>query len=304
MKRGKRDGGRPVLAIDIGTSSTRTALFDERAQRIDRATTQCEYALHTDKQGKAEVDPGALLHALATCLRGTMRDSGPVRAVGISCFGHSLIGTDAQGRPLTPVYTWADSRAREHAARWRKRIDQRAMHARTGCMAHASFWPAKLQWLRDDNPRLFNQVRHWMTPADWLVLNLTGLKPEDSRCAHGMATSTGLYNPARLDWDDGVLRLCHVRRDQLMAVDDAPLAPSAATARRFPHLRNALIFPAIMDGVASNLGAGATKPGFAAINFGTSAAVRIMRESGAPRAPFGLFCYRVDSATASTRSVS
>src|SRR5690606_13653907 len=64
---------------------------------------------------------------------------------------------------------------------------------------------------------------------------------------------------------------------------------------RFPELRAARWIPAIGDGAANNLGAGATKPGLAAINFGTSGAVRIVRSSGKPRAPFGLFCYRIDA---------
>jgi gluconokinase len=69
-------------------------------------------------------------------------------------------------------------------------------------------------------------------------------------------------------------------------------------ADEWPALLHARWFPAIFDGAASNLGSGATGPGCAAINVGTSAAVRIMyrTSSSAPaKAPFGLFCYRVDA---------
>jgi gluconokinase len=71
---------------------------------------------------------------------------------------------------------------------------------------------------------------------------------------------------------------------------------SAARARRFPELAGAKWFPALGDGAASNLGSGATRPGFAAINVGTSAALRVIVETAAgPLAPFGLFAYRVDA---------
>ena len=69
-------------------------------------------------------------------------------------------------------------------------------------------------------------------------------------------------------------------------------------ADEWPALRDAQWFPAIFDGAASNLGSGATVPDCAAINVGTSAAVRIMYRTSrnAPaKAPFGLFCYRVDT---------
>ena len=68
-------------------------------------------------------------------------------------------------------------------------------------------------------------------------------------------------------------------------------------ARRFPELSGVPWFPAIGDGAASNLGSGAMRPGLAAINVGTSAALRVVLErtpTRGPLAPFGLFCYRVD----------
>ena len=62
----------------------------------------------------------------------------------------------------------------------------------------ASFWPAKLVWLRRTQPRLFAKVRRWMSPAEWLQLDLAGA----TTCAIGMATGTGLLNPTKLHWDD------------------------------------------------------------------------------------------------------
>ncbi len=65
--------------------------------------------------------------------------------------------------------------------------------------------------------------------------------------------------------------------------------------KRFPALADARWWPAIGDGAASNLGSDATRPGRAAVNIGTSAAFRVMREGQDASSPFGLFCYRVDA---------
>jgi gluconokinase len=69
--------------------------------------------------------------------------------------------------------------------------------------------------------------------------------------------------------------------------------------RRFPELAQVPWYPAIGDGAASNLGSGAGSPGMAAINVGTSAALRVVTEAlpraNRPLAPFGLFSYRVDA---------
>ena len=290
-----------VLALDIGTSSCRTALFDERGVRQSSTTAQQAYTLHTDHQGCAELDPPTLLAAVTGCIGRTLaaqavdrrlRDRA-IAAVGTSCFWHSLIGCDSAGSPLTPVITWADSRCRDDAERLRRTLDERLVHRRTGCMLRSSFWPAKLRWLARTRRPVVRQVRHWMTPAEWIYLMLCG----ERRCAHGMATGTGLYSPSSCAWEPGMLRSSGISIEQLSPIADAALHLLPRHRKRLATVGEADWFPAIGDGAASNLGSGATRPGLAALNFGTSAAVRVMHSdarASRPQAPFGLFCYRVD----------
>ena len=116
---------------------------------------------------------------------------------------------------------------------------------------------------------------------------------------HGMATGTGLYDPNTLAWDPASIRLAgHLRAEQLptIGLDAFPLR--AAFRRRYPALREARWWPALGDGAAGNLGSGATGPGRAAINVGTSAAFRVMRRGS--RAEARSDC----SATGWTASVS
>ena len=248
--------GEAVLAIDAGTSSVRAARFDLAGRRAARSLVQRPYALHTDRSGKA------------------------VRAVGVSCYWHSLLGVDERGRALTPIYTWADARCREDAAALRAGLDEREVHAETGCMLRASFWPAKLRWLRRTEPALFRRVAKWISPAEWLQWRATGTLS----CAIGMATGTGLFDPTAQRWSPRLLDLCGIGESKLPPVSDEPVAWGGVQW-----------YPGIGDGAASNLGCGATAPGLAAINIGTSAALRVMREGRAVKPPFGLFGYRVDA---------
>ncbi|MBA2480801.1 MAG: gluconokinase [Planctomycetes bacterium] len=288
-----------ILAIDIGTSSTRTALFDQSGVRIVTTTAQATHALITDRDGRAEIEPAALLDGVRACIGRTLaaarRDrtlrGRAIAGVATSCFWHSLVGTTADGRPLTRVITWADSRCRDDAARLRGHHDERRYHQRTGCMLRASFWPAKLAWLQRTEPRVFSRVARWMSPAEWLYLQLSsGL-----RCAHGMATGTGLYDPEAMSWDAPSLARFGVPQSSLSPIADTPLRLDRRWHRAWPEIADAAWYPAIGDGAANNLGVGATRRGWAAINFGTSGAVRILRDRGEARAPFGLFCYRVDA---------
>jgi gluconokinase len=299
-----------VLAIDIGTSSLRTALFDAQARRIIQTTAQEKYPLRVTPDGGAELDPQRLRRTFLRCLTRTLRSyraersvrSRRIMVVGTSCFWHSLLGTDERGRALTPIYTWADSRCHADAARLRKEFSERAIHARTGCMLRSSYWPAKLLWLRRTRPKLFARVDRWMSPAEWLHLELCG----EAGCSYAMASGTGLFNVSTLGWDGELLRRCRLSPRELNPLAEGPLLLSAHAQREFPELRDALVFPPIGDGAASNLGSGTTSTELAALNFGTSAAVRVMRPAGRARlrgigrfgearAPFGLFCYRVDA---------
>jgi gluconokinase len=154
-----------VLAMDIGSSSTRSALFNEKARPVTGTDARREYSVQYSANGGAEVSPFVLRQAARDCLRKTLhaqRSSRlsriPIVGVGASAFWHSLLGLDGDGRPLTPVFTWADSRCIRDAVQLREQFDERKIHAETGCMLRASFWPAKLRWFRRTNRQLFRKV--------------------------------------------------------------------------------------------------------------------------------------------------
>jgi len=267
-----------VLAVDIGTSSVRTALFDENAKLIPRSNASHAYRVRHSAVRGAEIDPQILLRATRKCLRQTRSlTKSPVKVVGGSGFWHSLLALDRAGNPLTPIFTWADARCAEDAARLRAILDERVIQQRTGCMLRASFWPAKLLWLRRTRPRLFHRAARWVSPAEWIFEQIFAVRG----CSHSMASGTGLYDFARGDWDGELVEASCLTRSQLGLLRDEL------------NTGNLTVYPALGDGAASNLGSGASTRGTVAINVGTSAAVRTIPSSGAAL-PFGLFRFVVD----------
>jgi gluconokinase len=284
-----------VLALDIGTSSTRSALFDEKARVIIRSEARQEYSVRYSKDGAAELSPARLLQANRACLRETLqahRSSRfrelPIAAIGGSAFWHSLLGLDGNGRPLTPIFTWADSRCAGDAARLREQFDERKIQAETGCPLRFSYWPAKLRWLRRTDRQRFGKVCSWVSPADWIFAELFG----GAGSSPSMASGTGLYDLRTESWHAGLLEACQIDTQKLTGISDAP---SSAIAPR--ALRGAPVFRAVGDGASGNLGCGADRAGRLAINLGTSAAVRMMETGTADRGaiPSGLFRYVVDA---------
>jgi len=290
-----------ILALDIGTSSTRSAIYDAKGNRVMATTAQFDYPLLTGPDGRAELRLADLDRAVVRALEKTLeawrklKSPWPIAGIGVSCFWHSLLGLDAQGRPITPVYTWADSRCRKEAQLLRENPGEEILHARTGCMVRTSFWPAKLVWLRKTKPGLFRKVSRWVSPAEWIQQRWCG----PVTVSLSMASGTGLLDGRTLRWHRPLLRRCGIKEDQLNPISNASTVISKSRALLFPELAKVPWYPAIGDGVASNLGSGATSPGIAAINVGTSAALRVVvkTEPAAqePLAPFGLFAYRVDA---------
>jgi gluconokinase len=283
-----------VIALDLGSSSARATLYDERGRAVEGRFHQVAYAPITMRDGGVEHDPGHLLDAAATCLDAVVRAArhDDVRAVGVTTFWHGLMGFDAAHHPVTPVFMWADSRSAREAALLHDALDEEALHARTGCHLHASYWPAKLRWLARERPADVQRVTRWGSIGEHLELTFFG----EAATGLSMASGTGLLDQETLRWDAEALAAAGIEPEHLFPLvnlDAGRRGLRAPWAGRWPALRSAPWFPAVGDGAASNIGSDCVDPGRIALNIGTSAALRIVTDAGAPP-PRGLWRYRVD----------
>ncbi len=270
-----------ILVVDIGSSSVRASRWDAEATPVGEPAK-------IDQERTAEFDADTLLDIVARALDGV--EMGDVTAVATSTMWHCLLGLDADGRPITPVYSYADARSAPHAAQLRERLDERAVHARTGCRLHSSYWPAKLAWLQDTQPDTFARVRTWVSPGEYIQRRLLG----DAAASVSMASGTGLLDQAGCQWDLELAEELGVE-DKLPPIDDAPRSGlTGEWAERWPALRDAPWFPAWGDGACSNLGAGCDTRDRAALMIGTSGALRVCDRADPPNPPPALWCYRVD----------
>jgi gluconokinase len=291
-----------VLALDVGTSSARARAFDASGRTQPGADGQVGYEPRTTADGGVELDAERLLAAvdgaIDACLAGLGAGATRIAAVGVSVFWHSLLALDATGRALTPVITWADTRAMMAAAALRRAHDERRIHARSGAPLHPAFFPAKLRWLRATRPEVFTRAATWCGFGEYLHARLTGRLVTSL----SMASGTGLLDQIGGGWDPGMLELAGITEAQLPPIDDAP-APGldAPRAARWPPLARVPWLPARGDGACSNVGSDCGGPDRVALNVGTSAALRVvLPEPPGPHAatPWGLWRYRVDRARA------
>ena len=265
-----------VLALDLGTSSVRALVLDDRGAPLAGVLARRPTHLDVTDEGKAELDPDGVIGAVGECLD-ELASRGEVDGVGhvaISCAWHSVIALDGGGRRLTGALTWADTRAAPLVAELRSRGDMDRLQATTGARPHTLYWTVKLPWLaRELSP----------APARYLGLAeyVTGALLGDPSASPSMASGTGLLELASAAWDAQALELAGVDERALPAVAvegwTGRLGPDGA--RRWPALAGATWHPATGDGAASNVGAGCVSPDRVAINIGTSAAIRAVEEA-------------------------
>jgi len=282
-----------IMAVDVGTSSARAMLFGAGGRALDGARGQVQYEPRTTADGGVELDADLLLDAVARAIDECLAAGGadPVEAVGISAFWHGLLPLDVDGRPLRAVITWADTRPARAAAELRVRLDADAVRARAGAPLHAAFFPAKLRWLREAEPRVLDGARRIAGFAEYLLWRLTGAW----RTSVSMASGTGLLAHDSCAWDPGLIDAEGIDAGLLPPIDDSP-APGLAEpwAARWPALARARWLPAWGDGACSNVGSDCAGPERIALNVGTSAALRLV-DPPRTETPAGLWRYRVDA---------
>jgi gluconokinase len=290
-----------ILALDIGTSSVRAALYDDAGNVLPRTMVKNERSLIVTDDGGAEIDANEafdqVVAAIDEVLLKAEKIKGEIGHVAASSFWHSLVGVDSKGKATTKVYGWADTRSRDHVARLRKKFDETAVHNRTGARFHSSFWPAKLLWLRTAFPDVWKKTTQWLSLSDFIGLRLFG----EAATGVSMASGTGILDIRKCEWDDELLQFLKLPRTKLPSITESDAVTYSLKpnfAKRWPQLNAARWFAAIGDGAANNIGAGCVTKNKAALMIGTSGAMRVAYKGDPPdKIPDGLWCYRIDHET-------
>jgi gluconokinase len=286
-----------VLALDIGTSSTRAIIFDRRGHALDGSECQLEYELTATPDGGAEVDPNLLFDLVCQSIDAVLkRHPVEIAAVGVACFWHSLMGVDATGNPTTPVYLWADTRSKEDVDAIKQEFDAHELWQRTGCFVHSSYWTGKLRWLERTQPDLVKRTATWCAFSDYMARELFGAEGTSI----SMASSTAMMNATTHQWDELAITASGVDSQRLPAIrnEREPLdGLGSEYAARWPALAKSPWFRGIGDGACANVGSGGIGPHRIALTVGTSGALRMVQPLPAgttPDEPESLWTYRLD----------
>jgi len=268
------DGQKYIIGIDLGTSGTKTVLFDESGKTI--ASSTVEYPLIQLQNGWAEQDPLLWWGACAATLRQVMDESGidgaNIAGVGLSGQMHGLVLLDEHGEVLRNSIIWCDGRTSVECAEITDTVGAKRLIDITANRALTGFTAGKILWVRKHEPEIYSRVRHILLPKDYLRYKLCGVFATEVSDASGMNL---LDVPAR-KWSVDVLDALNISAGLLPTVYESceitGRITEGAAASTGLHAGTPVVGGA-GDNAAAAIGTGVVERGKSFITIGTSGVI-------------------------------
>ena len=221
-----------ILALDAGTTSSRSILFNHDANIV--AVAQKEFAQHFPQPGWVEHDANEIWNTQRATIDAVLQQATAkpqdVAAVGITNQRETTVLWDKRsGEPVAPAIVWQDRRTADRCAELKRLGHEEFVSARTGLLLDPYFSATKLAWLLQHTPntraRAASGALAFGTIDSWLAYKLAGGAQHVTDPSN--ASRTLLFNLARGDWDDELLQLFQIPRACLPRI----VASSNTTAR-------------------------------------------------------------------------
>ncbi len=212
-----------LLALDQGTSSSRSIVFDELGRIVAKA--QREFTQNFPQPGWVEHDAMEIWATQLATAREALAAAGleaaDIRAIGITNQRETTLVWDRKsGLPIRNAIVWQDRRTEPICAELRAQGHAELIRDKTGLVIDAYFSATKLGWILDSVPGARAAAARgelaFGTIDSWLMWQLSGGRIHATDASN--ASRTMLFNVRNNDWDDALLRLFGVPREVLPEV--------------------------------------------------------------------------------------
>lgn len=212
-----------LLALDQGTSSSRSIVFDAQGQIV--ALAQRELPQIYPRPGWVEHSPTEIWNTQLATAHEALKKAGitakDIRSIGITNQRETTVLWNRKtGAPIHNAIVWQDRRAEPICAQLREQGMAETIQAKTGLLVDAYFSGTKLQWLLDNVPGAREQAERgelaFGTVDAWLIWKLTDGKRHVTDVSN--ASRTMLFNVHTNEWDDELLARLNIPRSLMPEV--------------------------------------------------------------------------------------
>ncbi len=263
-----------LMGIDIGTSGTKTALFDHMGNML--ASYTGEYEMYQPDNGYAEEAPEdwwkATTDGIHSVIMSSGIDAGDIAGIGLSGQMHSLVMLDENSDVLRRAILWCDQRTAAECAEITDRVGAKRLIEITANPALTGFTASKILWVRNHERGIYEKCRHIMLAKDYIRFKLTGEFATEVSDASGMQ----LLDIAGRCWSEEVLEKLEIDKNLLCKVYESPEVTGRVTAEtaKMTGLREGtIVVGGAGDNAAAAVGTGVVRDGRAFTTIGTSGVV-------------------------------
>lgn len=263
-----------IIGVDCGTSGTKTVLFDERGAVI--ASKTIEYPMYQPKNGYAEQNPTDWANAMTETIKAVMSQSGvkkdDVKGIGISGQMHGLVMLDKNNKVLRNSIIWCDQRTAAEVDKMNRIVGHEKLVEITANPALTGWTAAKILWVKNNEPEIYEKVAHILLPKDYLRFVLTHEYATEVSDASGMQ----LLDVPNRCWSDELLSAFEIDKNWLGKVYESCEVTGVLSREMADTLglcEGTIVVGGAGDNAAAAVGTGVVEDGKAFTTIGTSGVV-------------------------------
>ena len=261
-----------LLAYDLGTTGSKASLFDAHGQLL--ANSYDEYETDYSEGNRAEQNPEDWWQAVCDSTKQLLAATGvnPQQIAGISFSGHMMacLPVDKRGTPLRSCIIWSDSRSVDQAQRLVDKVGAEEGYKITGHQLLPCYSAAKIMWVRDNQPDIFEKTHKFLHVKDYIAAKLSGVFATDYSDACGM----NLFDLEKHAWSEPLLRASGISVDKLPDVHASSDVIGEVTPQAAKETGLCSGIPVVIgggDGPCAGVGSGVIAEGLAYNYFGSAA---------------------------------
>ncbi|MFN4145091.1 MAG: gluconokinase [Runella sp.] len=281
------------VGIDIGTTNIKAIAINENGHLLAQSSGAC--MTYHPRPNQVEQNPDEIYRLFVEVLRQIVQQLQPlsvsIEAISLCSAMHSVIPLDAQNRRLARAWLWADNRSQAQADTLKNTSYFPKIYAQTGIPAHPYAPSTKMQWCREQQPKVFAKTARFVSQKEFIWYRLFGQFEID----FSMASGTGLLHHQKRRWSAAALELAGVSEDYLSEIVPTYHIQKLTNQRLCTYLGLPQGTPFVIgggDACLANLGSGALEKGITTLTIGTSGAVR--QTTTTPTKDQRLFTYILD----------
>lgn len=278
-------GNKCLIGVDLGTSSTKAALYQADGTQLAESTT--EVPIYYPEPAVVEQDTDDFYRTAANSVRSCLDDSGVAPSdIAAIAFDSQMAGVGAIDENFDPVSrfdSWLDMRC-EPQIKFLEDNFGEVITRLTGCPPTCDHGP-KILWWKSERPKEYSRVAKFIMPAGYVAGRMAGIKADQAFIDHTFIHFSALSNAQQGSWSSEICHAVGVEMEKLPTIVEPWHAVGEVTdaaASDFGLAPGTLIAAGCGDTAAGALGAGIVRPGLVFDTAGTASVLAGCTDRYAP----------------------